>query len=598
MTEETASGKPQRKRAPKAKPQPQPNGHDTSWSAEHNERVARGERIETGRPTDIRAANAERIARGEVIPEDKRKRGDGVINPRDPLSGVPRYLPGQLPKVFEEFVADALSAWPGDAGTYACGFLSTTCGVLHSSVKMNTNPDKPLVLRNPNDHALIFGKSGDNKSGLLRDLMRRQEKWHADAARHRQATSPKGKRGDIGSRVMLQRTSVEGALAQITDNKGERLILTTEEAMGLLKGAGAHRGAGAVDAVNDLMTSTYDGGVYSKRLVGKTWDIPECLGTFTMVGIFDEMANWEGFPDAVRSGAMSRVTVGLFGHSAAPDRTQRIEGAQDRWFDVLDKLHALRNVTFRLSSEATQRWFAFTAKKEAANKLMEDDGERDGLVKWAKKYDMRVMSMAVAFQAIEFVEGGQVDCVEAVITSPASDESKVEEPKIARTVTITEANLVAAAKFVEGYLFEVQRVFYERAAGITEFGAELVNFMAYRLTSDDPSDPGSRVMSRDSITYNGPRRMRGAVTPERKEQHKRWVQALLDHGFVEVYEHPNARKLKVPRKDCEERWFRMRDEFYEAFEGEHRAWAKEHYMASRLGIEAAEKRGPARGVDI
>ena len=226
------------------------NGHGAkadfrngNWKEQHNARIASGERIEG----DFSAAATPASQRGQRIkdPRPQPKSDLGVIDPRDPFSAVPVYTFGQLPKVFEDYVRDCVASWGGDPGPYACAFLSVGCGVLHSTVKMNTNPDKPDALRNPNDHSLGLGTSGANKSGLLRDLMRRQESWHAAAAKHRQATATattKRGKGIQGPRVLLQRASVEGALAQIADNKGERLIITTEEAMGLLKGAEAHPG--------------------------------------------------------------------------------------------------------------------------------------------------------------------------------------------------------------------------------------------------------------------------------------------------------------------------------------------------------------------
>ena len=295
------------------------------------------------------------------------------------------------------------------------------------------------------------------------------------------------------------------------------------------------------------MTSTYDGGVYSKRLVDRMWDIAECLGTFTMVGVFEEMTGWEGFEAFIRSGAGSRTTVGLMAHHQPRDRTQAIEDAQARMFEMLDKLHALRNVHFRMSPEAAARWFPFTVAKEEKNRAMVEDDESEGLVLWARKYDMRIVAMATVFQAIEFIEGGQKDCIETDLPADPQEDSREEKlgPKALRTVTISEANLVAAARLVEGYLFDVQRVFYERAAGMTEFHKELLNFAAYRIVSDDPLDPERRIVPRSDLTHNGPRRLRGSITDAKKELHRRWVQALLDHGFIEVYEKPGARPIQA-----------------------------------------------------
>ena len=537
----------------------------------------------------------ERHNAGKVpgTPRRKSRGGLGVIDPRDPFTDVPPYTLGQLPRIYEDFMVDACAAWGGDLGAYASAFLSVIAGVLHASVKMNTNPDKPSVLRNPNDFSFTMGRTGDNKSGLLRDLTRRQTQWHVDSSRTR--TGPKRGKGDMGPCVMLQRASVEGALAQIADNRGERLIVVTEEGMGFFKSAGAHRGSEGGAAVNDFIIASYDGGPYVKRLVGRAWNIPECLGTLTTVGIFEEMAGWESFEQFVHSGAASRITMGLMAHTQPRDSARQIEGAEQRMQALLDKLHALRHVHFRMSSEAAQRWAAFVKNKEAGNVRMLEEGESEGLVAWSRKYDMRIVSMAVAFQAIEFVLGGGVDCTQTQVDLPPTQDNKLGESYQLRTVAISEASLVAAAKFVEGYLFDVQRVFYERAAGVTEFYGELLNFMAYRVTTDDPDDPQCREITRDEITHNGPRRLRGAITPARKEAHNRWVQALLDHGFIDVdREHPSLRNLKVPRRDCEERRFRVRAEFIEFFQRDKEALMK-HYEASRM---VEQKHGPARGVQI
>lgn len=533
---------------------------------------AAGDPIRAERLARAMAEAQEAVDSGEAGPQ--RSRGSGVVDPRDYFVEVPKYTFGQLPEVYENFVADACAAWGGDPGAYATMFLPLVCSALHSTVKVNTNPLKPEVLRNPNEHAMPLAKSGENKSGMLKDLTRHLVQWQK--AMPKAPPTAKG-RARFMPRITLQMASVEGAVRQIVDNRGARLTLTSEEGMGLLRGAGAHRGTGANDAVNHLITTAHDGGMYSHRLVNELVEIDECLATLMLVGVFTDMVGWDGFAKFVSSGAAARFSFGLIAHPTRRDSSKLIKGAEAAMHETLGKVRALRHVEFRMGAACAERWERFVEAKEGKIRDMVEREDTDGLINWCRKYDIRIMSMAVALQAIKFIGDGA--CTTEHVTTR---EGNVEVSYVRTTVEITEETLAEAVAFVEGYLLGLQDAFYQLASGVSEFGKELLHFLAYRVTRDEPDNPACRVIERKYLTLKGPASVRGAPEGEREEKGNRYIKALLSHGYIEVFDHPQARNERRVRKDYEERWFKVRDEVFEYFGSEgDGGWLKEVYERSR-----------------
>jgi hypothetical protein len=250
---------------------------------------------------------------------------------------------------------------------------------------------------------------------------------------------------------------------------------------------------------------------------------------------------------------------------------------------------------FVLNAEAAKKWLDWTARREQANLDLVTEKAPVGFINWWRKYDMRVMTCAVILQAYDFIEGGEIDCTARDLPRTEGDH----EARIMRTVEISYPNLQRAVRFVGGYLSRMQEFFYRIASGVTEFGDELMNFLAYRITTDRPDEPERRILPRNDLTFRGPACLRGAITDERKTQHCRWIQALLDHGFIEVYEHPHARKLRQARLPNEERWFKVRDEVFKYFSSDaDRKWLRMHYENSRVLNGAGGHEGERPVVDI
>jgi len=505
--------------------------------------------------------------------------GLDVIDPRDQFREAPEYKPRYLPAVFEAYVQDCIASWGGDPGPYAASFMAMHAGVLHSSVKMATNPLKPDHWRNPNDFSLILGKSGEVKSGMYKDLTRHQTQWQQAMVRAQSRVQSAKKAHP--PMCFLQNASIEGMMAQIADNHGERLLMASEEAMGFYDGAALHHRDNAVNAMSNAVCAAYDGSMFNKRLVTKLYMIPEALATLVMTTTIDKVTNWKGFLAMVDSGLMARHTISVIAHRQERDPTKLVPDADKAMGAMLLKLRGLRDMRFVLDDEAADKWLGYIGKREAINLQLVKECYPVGYVNWWRKYDMRIMTCATLLQAYEFIEGGMTACEEVILPRTEEDAGK-DNARVRRTVRITYPNLQRAVRFTEGFLAKLQEFFYRIAAGVTEFGDELMNFIAYRVTMDDPQVPEGRIIVRGDLTYKGPRRLRGAVTAERKEQHKRWIQALLDHGFIEVYEHPNARVLKQHRQPNEERWFKVRDELFQYFASEaDRTWLREHYEKSR-----------------
>jgi hypothetical protein len=272
-------------------------------------------------PTSIWDGHRDKLRGGYRVKETP-KQGLGVIDPRDSFNAAPEYVFGQLPVTYEDYTKDCIASWGGEAGAYACAFLAMHCAALHSSVKVNTNPTKAGNWRNPNEFSLTLGKSGKAKSGMFKDLTRVFDEWQTGMDKALSAPV-KRRRGAGGMQhppmMFLQTASTEGMLLQIADNKGERLVMGCEEAMNFYTGAGSHHGEGGVSMMSDAVCAAYDGGSFRKRLVGKSYAIPECLATLIMATTFDKFAKWREFNVVVESGMVGRHTVGIIANPAPKD---------------------------------------------------------------------------------------------------------------------------------------------------------------------------------------------------------------------------------------------------------------------------------------
>lgn len=521
-----------------------------------------------------------RIGRGEVIPitagtSARRRRGEGVIDPRDAFAEAPEYPGGKLPVAYENYVNHCIAGWGGDPGPYACAFLAMNCAALHSTVKVQTNPMMPERFRNPNDFNLTLGHSGEKKSGIYKDLTKFQEEWQA--AMSRASSKQVGKGSKFRPISFLQNTSVEGMMMQIADNKGDRLLVASEEAMTFYGGVAAHRKEDANTAMVSTICQVYDGGMFTKRLVNKVFDIPEALATVLMTTVFEKITEWKAFPDMVNEGGMARHTVGLVAYPKARDQDALIPGAIEALRLIHVKLRGLRDVNLVLAENAAKQWLDFGDRKEASIVQMEEAEDAKGLVNWCRKYDMRIMSMAAMFQLYDYVDTGMMNHTASSLPLSEEDAGKGDAPRILKVVEITRDNLSRAIDFVEGYLYDVQEYFYYVADGATTFGKQLVNFMAYRMAIKD-TDRHERYLSRGELTNSGPRILKGAHNERMAELKNKWIKALIDHGFIEpVTEVPGVkvRAMARQRRDEEMAWFYIRDEFYEKFEGSYE-WAKRH----------------------
>lgn len=548
---------------------------------------------------DWRAKHRESLAKDGVILDDEpAPKGLGVIDPRDQFREAPQYRPEYLPAIFEAYVADCVASWGGDPGPYACSFIAMHAGVLHSSVKMNTNPLKPNNWRNPNDFSLILGKSGESKSGMYKDLTRHQERWQQAMTR---AIGNKVSKGHPPA-CFQQNVSIEGMMMQIHDNQGERLLLASEEAMSFYEGAAIHHKDNSAGAMSNAVCAVYDGGMYSKRLVNKSYSVPEALATLIMTTTFDKISGWRSFDAMVDSGLMARHTVSVIAHPRQRDGSKLVDGAEEAMGDMLLKMRGLRNMRFMLEPDAGERWLQYTAKREQANTDLLLEGASKGFVNWWRKYDMRIMSAATILQMYDYIGGGMIGATETVLPKTEADTGKdTGETKLLRTVGISYANLQRAVRFVEGYLAKMQEHFYKVAAGVTEFGPELMNFISFKVGYDEPDQPERRIIAREDLTHKGPACVRGPVTPDRKEQWKRWIQALLDHGFVEVYHHPRAKspERNKYKQDNEQPHYKVRDEVFEYFHSdEDRNWLKAHFDKMRAATKPLSERGDRPVLDI
>ncbi len=558
--------------------------YDTKVNSPCEQRCLRGEPAMSARPTDIREANAARIARGELVPDGGRHRGgEGVIDPRNAFARAPKFeWESQLPKPYEAYVKDCVAAWGGDPGPYACAFLAMHCAVLDASVVVQTNPTKPNNWRNPNDFSLTLGRSGQKKSGMFKDITRFQAQWHR--AQSMAASRSVGKGPKFRPMLFLQSASIEGMMRQIVDNKSERLLVGSEEAMAFYAGAAAHRRDDAARVMASDVCAAYDGGNYAKRLVKEILDIPQCLSTLVMTTVFEKFVGWRDFNTVMGDGLWARHTVGLVAYPESPNPEAVNHEAEKELGVYLLKMRGMRNYRFVLSPEAGEKWLVFRDNKEKAIEDMAELGDSEGLELWCRKYDMRIMSMATIFQMYEFIDGGMTACTETPM--PMTESDKVQEAKVQRTVTISTANLSRAIAFVEGYLYDVQEYFYKVARGVTQWGPELINFMAYRIAIKN-TENDERILSRNDLTYSGPSKCRGSVTPELKETHKSWLDALLDHGFVEPHQKATGYNAKKPRADNEYAHYRIRDEFYEFFSGvETLQWAAQHDAELKAKMKA------------
>lgn len=522
----------------------------------------------------------------------------GVIDPREQFANAPPYPMGEglLPQYYEDYVQNNIAEFGGDPAAYACAFLAVHCGVLHSSVQMQTRPRRD-VWKSPNDHSLTLGASGSNKSGTFNDLTKHQEAWQF--ALDKGVASGK-RRGPPPVRIYSQGGSVEGVLKRIGDNNGERLLIGNDEAMQFYMGTGAHHQGAGASMMTDTVCRMYDGKSYSKDLVDakRSFHIAKCLGTMVMTTVFEKFSGWDGFEVMVQSGAMARTTVGVVSNVMKRDERLFIEGADARMEAALLKLRSMRHVRFALAPEVHQAWSDFIDAKEERNAEMGSLRESEGYAYWCKKYDMRIMSMATIFQAIDWTASEKTMMAFEPFDVPQS-EDKVGggEPEQGKLVRITYENLDRAINFVEGFLSQTQEHFYGIASGVTEFGPELLNWVAHRATAHSIDTPDNNVLTRTDLVHRGPACVRpgkGGATDAWRRKADRWVRALLDCGYIEVYRgKEGARNTRAFKTEEQEANYRLRDEFFEKFADEAtRLQFKDHDGTLQKKIKEGFQRGP------
>ena len=125
---------------------------------------------------------------------------------------------------------------------------------------------------------------------------------------------------------------------------------------------------------------------------------------------------------------------------------------------------------------------------------------------------------------------------------------------------------------------------------MSEFGEEMQNFIAYRVTEYDKL---GNAVTRNRLTNHGPDCVRGDPTVM-KDIRLRWIQALLDAGIIEP-DWETARKFSKPRADNEASRYKVRAEVFQKFSDPLvRAMLSEHYRRSR----DMEESGPPEGVTL
>jgi hypothetical protein len=495
----------------------------------------------------------------------------GVIDPREQFANAPPYEPGLLPEVYENYVQNNIAEYGGDPAAYACAFIAVHVGVLHSTVEMQTRPSMDNW-KNPNDHSLTLGHSGSNKSGMFKDLTKHQEAWQEALDK---GTQNKRRTGPKPIRIYTQGGSVEGVLRRISDNRGERLTIGNDEAMSFYMGTGAHHQGAGASLMTDAVCRMYDGRSYSKDLVNEknSFHIAKCLGTMIMATVFEKFSGWDGFKVMVSSGAMSRTTVGMVSNVTARDARMLIPGASAAMETQLLKLRGLRHVRFALEPDAHDAWSEYIDQREQRNNDMAFFRENEGLLYWCRKYDTRIMSMATVLQAIDFTrtEATMMNYEPFEVAQSEADKIGGGEPEIGKRVLITYENLERAINFVEGFLFQTQEHFYAIASGVTEFGPELMNWVAHRVTTHSADTPDDNVLKRTDLVHRGPACVRpgkGGATDEWRLKADRWVRTLIDCGYIEPFQPDNGRNMNRWKADEQQANYRLRAEFFQKFADE------------------------------
>lgn len=524
--------------------------------------------------------HAEKLSRGHYVEVPQSTTIVDVMDPWISFGDAPAYTFGQLPQVFEDYVKDCLGAWGGDAGSYACGFLAMHCATLDDTVVMQTNPLKPDEWRSPNDNALIFGKTGDNKSGLFRDMTKFQDKWQQAITLAAIGDGVSKKARKAYRAVFLQGGSIEGLLDQIEDNQGARMMVASDEIMMFYNGAAAHHRENGPSLFSDTVCVMYDGKSYTKRIRTKQYAIPKALGTVFGCTTADKISQWKSLPHMIESGMLARHTLGVIARPQKRDESQMIEGAEAAMGERLLKLRALKNVRFVLADDAVRRWLTYTEQRTEENNALEVGKIEPGLLAWIRKYDMRIMSLATIFQAYDFIAGGEVACEESALPTAG----KNDDARILRTVRISRENMGRAVALVEGFLYEMQEYSYKVIKGQNEFEMELQHFVAKVVTTD------LREISRNELTYAGPLCCRGARTDALLETHRRWCRVLIDYGIIEP-DLRNMRAYKNPRDADGASRYLIRPEVFEFF-----APRREQLQGLHVGLmaklDAAFRRKP------
>ena len=416
-----------------------------------------------------------------------------LIDPYQSTVDVTPYPSGLLPKVFEDFARQQCTIYGGAMEYYAGSFSVIAAGMLSSGVQLQLSPLDPFKLVKINDLTMLIGPSATGKTPTHQKCRSFVEQWestlyreHKDkmarAAEAARADGEKLSKEFIDPRskhVCISTGTIERWQEQMALNEGLPLTICPEEASGALIQPGAHRSEAGYRLLGDLLNNLYDNG--HSTITKQTKDIRiDCYyGNLYTATTPEALSMWKDLESAMYDGLLGRINMIMHNPTERFKRDSNYVYNSEinaRWEQVLIALRGLSG--YILAPPINLAGRINDMLKQYQHEAMIHYEVQPALSSWLKKLETRLMRYAALFTLINFIE------------DPSSARTR---QKVDTVLEIQEHNLVAAAEYINRFLFPQQEYFYRTFAGASEYN-RVIRHLFNKILGD-----GLKSITRDDL---------------------------------------------------------------------------------------------------